>query len=88
MKHVEEEMEQRKKKLVFPILVGLGLVSVIIFLGITDTISPLIQYIHTNSINPWAGVLCVIAGVAGFYTVFRLLVKLGSHFLPDQKETK
>mgnify|MGYP001552978484 CR=1 FL=1 len=81
-------MAKEKKKLLFPILVGIGLLSVFVFLGTTDVISPLIQYLHTNSISPLAGAVCIIAGIAAFYTVFRILVKLGNTWLPEPEENR
>lgn len=79
-------MAKEKRKYLFPIIVGAGLLGVTVFLGTTDAISPLIQYLHTNSISPLAGILCIIAGLAGFYGVFRILVKLGNSFLPEPEK--
>lgn len=69
-------------------MVGAFLLGVTVFLGTTDTISPLIQYLHTNNITPLAGVVCVVAGIGAFYAVFRTLVKLGNSLLPEPEESQ
>lgn len=76
------------KKLLFPLVIGAGLLGVMIFLANTSAVRPLIQYIHTNSITPLGGVICIVAGLAAFYTVFRILVKLGNDMLPDGAKKK
>ena len=79
-------MERAKKKHIFPIGVGASLLLVTVLLATTDIASPLIQYLHENSISPLAGAICILAGILGIYLVFRILVKLGNNLLPDGSE--
>ena len=76
-------MAHSKRNFVLPILVGAGLIAIGAIFALTDIASPLIQYIHTNSITPIGTLLCGVAAVVAFYTVFKVLSLLGKSFLPE-----
>ena len=79
-------MKKGYKKIVLPVFVGLGMIIVILILALTDAASPLIQYLHTDSITPLGVILCVIGAIIAFFGVFKLLAKLGESFLPDEDD--
>lgn len=82
-------MARTKQKYILPVIVGLGIIAVIALLAYTDVADPVIKYIHTNSITPLGAVLCLVATAIAFYSVYKLLTKLGESFLPenDQDDT-
>lgn len=82
-------MAQTKQRYILPTIVGLGIVSVMLLFAYTDFANPAIEYIHTNSITPLGAILCLVATVIAFYSVYKLLAKLGASFLPesDQEDT-
>ena len=81
-------MAHSNRKFILPILIGVGLIAIGAIFALTDIASPLMQYIHTNSITPIGAVLCGVAAVVAFYTVYKLLSLLGKSFLPeDEKDT-
>ncbi len=79
-------MAQKKRKYILPIIVGLGIISVMALFAFTDIADPVIKYIHTNSITPLGAVLCLVATAIAFYGVYKLLAKLGESFLPEDDQ--
>lgn len=79
-------MAQKKQKYILPIIVGLGIISVMALFAFTDIADPVIKYIHTNSITPLGAVLCLVATAIAFYGVYKLLAKLGESFLPEDDQ--
>lgn len=62
------------------------MIIVVLILALTDVASPIVQYIHSDSITPLGVALCIVAAIIAFYGVFKLLAKLGESFLPDEDD--
>ena len=81
-------MAETNNKYIFPIIVGLGIIGVILLIASTDIMSPVIEYIHTNSITPIGAIGCIVAAIAFFYLIYKLLIKLGKSLLPSDEAGK
>ena len=79
-------MAQTKQKYILPIIVGSAIIAVMALFAFTDVADPVIKYIHTNSITPLGAVICLVATAVAFYSVYKLLVKLGGSFLPENDQ--
>lgn len=79
-------MAQTKQKYILPIIVGAAIIAVMVLFALTDVTDPVIKYIHTNSITPLGAVLCLVATGIAFYSVYKLLAKLGESFLPENDQ--
>lgn len=79
---------KNKSSLLLPISVGVGLTLLVVVIATTTTFDSLIDYIHTNSITPIGGILCIIAAGIAFFAVFKILSKLGRTMLPEDRDPK
>jgi len=79
---------KNRSSLILPISVGVGLIVLVAVIATTNTFDSVIDYIHTNSITPIGIGLCILAAGFAFFTVFKILSKLGCNMLPDETNTK
>ncbi len=77
---------EKKKSLLLPVSVGVGLTLLVAVIALTDVFYPLINYIHENSITPLGGVLCIILAVVWIVCVYNILTRLGNNMLPDKDQ--
>jgi hypothetical protein len=64
--------------------VSFGLIVVVLFLimAVTDLFQPIITYVHSQNITALQIGGCFVGAAVGFYLVYKVLVLLGSYFLP------
>lgn len=79
---------KNKSSLLLPICVGVGLTLLVVVIATTTTFDSLVDYIHTNSISPIGAIICIIAAGLAFFTVFKILSKLGRNMLPEDTDPK
>lgn len=72
-----------KRNIRVPVVVLLIFIMVLFLMAFTDMFMPLIAYIHSQEITPLQVLFCIAGSILGFFIVFKVLVKLGEFFLPD-----
>lgn len=73
----------QKNKFILPFLVGSAFIISVVILAVTDLFTPLVEYLHDFTITPLGALVCLLASILIFYAVYKLLVKLGESFLPE-----
>ena len=71
-----------KRTAITPISVLLGIIGLLALMAGSDIFNPLVQFIHTGTITPLQGVICIAFTAVGFAACFSLLNLLCGYFVP------
>ncbi len=75
-------MKQMKRTFLSPLLVLLGIISIVALMGGTSLFTPLVQFIHNDTITPIQTLGCLVFTAAGFVAAFTLLHLLCAYYVP------
>ena len=56
-----------------PWLFLIGIIAVLIILAKTALLQPLLQFIHTDQVNNWQIIACIVFSIVGLWLTFVLL---------------
>lgn len=70
------------KTVLTPILILTGLLGIMAVMAATNLFTPVITFIHTDSITPSQAVACIVFTIFGFAAVYYCLNRLCHYFIP------
>ena len=70
---MNKERKMRLPSKTTPWLFLIGIVAVLIILAKTALLQPLLQFIHTDQVNNWQVIACIVFSIVGLWLTFVLL---------------